>query len=143
MKWAANKKIVLQLGAIILLSGVIGGLVGFRVAVQVFKRKTNPEQWNVSVMHHLERRLKLTPEQVVRVQADIDQAVEEMKGIRVDTIARTSQVIERLVGNVDQEMITPEQKAEFAMIKKERHDASLELLLVEPRKRKTTDGSKK
>ncbi len=143
MKFTGNRKVILQLGTIIVLSLLIGGFIGFRVTIHLLKKKANPEQWNISVMHHLERRLKLTPDQTVRVQADIDRAVDDMKGIRVETIAKTSQVIERLVADVEKEMVTPEQKAEFAKIKKERHDASLELLLVEPRKNKGGEAAPK
>lgn len=133
MNPAINRSILLRLLAISLISALIGGVAGFRLAVHLAKRRANPEQWNVTAMNHLDRRLNLTPEQHTQVQAEMDQAVVEMKAIRLDTIARTADVIDRLIGRVEKEMITPEQKATFAVIKRERHDASLELLMVEPR----------
>jgi hypothetical protein len=68
------------------------------------------------------------------VQAILDGGVDELRGIRIDTIARSNRVIERLIGEITAEL-TPGQKEEFAKLKAERLRANLDMLKVEPRKK--------
>lgn len=97
------------------------------------KHRHAPETWNQTAMRTLQRRLKLTPEQAQKTQAILDSGVEEMKGIRLETIGRTNAVIERFIREIDQE-ITPGQRAEFEKFKNERGEVTLDLRKVEPRK---------
>ena len=80
-------KIIVILAAIVLVSGVTGGFVGFQSAKAIFRKRSNPEAWNVQAMNKLESGLHPTPEQRVRMQAILDGGVEEFKGIRIETIA--------------------------------------------------------
>src|SRR4051812_1311820 len=107
----ARWKITCILVAIVLVSGLAGGFAGFRWAKAVFRKRSNPEDWNVQAMRKLESGLHPTPEQHVRMQAILDDGVEELKGIRIETIAKSNTVLERMIAAVDQEL-TPEQRVE-------------------------------
>ena len=127
-------KIAALLAAIVALSGFTGYYFGFQVAKAKARARNNPETWNVSAMKTLERKLKLTPAQHEKVQAILDSGVDELRGIREDTIAKSNRALERLVAEVGNEL-TPEQRAEFAKLKAERIQANLDMLKVEPRKK--------
>jgi len=129
-KW---KVIFLQLG-IVLVSLLVGGLVGVKWAEHALKRRHAPEMWNHAAMRALQGRLKLTPEQTQKTQAIIDGGVEEMKGIRLETISRTDAVIERMLGEIDH-LLTPEQSAELKKLKQQRGATTIDMLKVEPRKK--------
>ena len=129
----AKWKIIGVLLAIVLVSAAAGGIVGAKLADRSFKRRHTPEMWNQSVMRILKRDLKLTPEQSQKVQGIIDGGVEEMKGIRLETIARTDSIVERLIGQIDHEL-TPEQSAELQKLKMKRAATTIDMLKVEPRK---------
>jgi len=128
-------KITAILIAIVLASGWAGGFAGFQFGKAKYRKRSNPEAWNVDVMGRLDRDLKLTPEQHSRVQAVIDGGVEEFKAIRIDTIAKSDAVLQRMVAAVDKEL-TPEQRVVFQeKVKNQRVQASLDMLKVEPRKK--------
>ena len=129
----AKWKIILVLLGIVLVSALAGGVVGVKLAERAMKHRHAPETWNQTAMRTLQRRLKLTPEQAQKTQAILDSGVEEMKGIRLETIGRTNAVIERFIREIDQE-ITPGQRAEFEKFKNERGEVTLDLRKVEPRK---------
>ena len=126
-------KIILALLAIALLSAYGGGIVGYRVAKEEARRRSNPEAWNVTAMRVLERRLKLTPAQIEKVQAAVDAGVVDLTAVREGTIAKTNVILDRLIEQIDNEL-TPEQAVEMLKLRAEQKPASLEMLNVEPRK---------
>ncbi|MDB6173948.1 MAG: hypothetical protein JWL59_3259 [Chthoniobacteraceae bacterium] len=126
-KW----KVILLLFGIVLVSGLCGAAVGAKITQRAIHRHNNPAAWNEIAMRVLQNRLKLTPEQVPKVQAILESGVEEMKGIRLDAIARTNTVIERLTVEIDKEIL-PEQRAEFDKFKAEHHEATLDMLKARP-----------
>ncbi len=130
---SARWKITCILVAIVLVSALAGGFGGFRWAKAISRKRSNPEDWNVQAMKALDRGLHLTPEQHARVQTILDGGVEEFKGIRIETIARSNTVLERMIAEVDQ-LLAPEQQVEFARFKERRVQANLDMLKVEPRK---------
>ena len=121
--------------ALVLVSGLTGGLLGRRYARTEFERRSDPSHWNESVMRDLERTLKPTPQQQQNIQGHIDAAVEELKTVRAETIGRSATIVTRLVGQVDKEL-TPEQRVAFERFKPKPSDLSdLKLLNVETRKK--------
>ena len=76
-------KIILALLAIALLSAYGGGIVGYRVAKDQARRRSNPEAWNVTAMRVLESRLKLTPAQIGKVQAAVEHCRHTRRPFRV------------------------------------------------------------
>jgi Spy/CpxP family protein refolding chaperone len=127
-------KIAALLAAIVLLSAVAGYFVGFQVAKAKARARNNPANWNVSAMNTLDRKLRLTPAQHDKVQAILDGGVDELRGIRTDTMAKSNRVLERLIAEIGQEL-TPAQREAFAKLKADRVHANLDMLKVEPRKK--------
>ncbi len=126
-------KIVLVLLAITLLSAYGGGIVGYRVAKEKARRRSNPEAWNVTAMRVLEDRLKLTPPQIEKVQAVMDANVVDLVATREETMTKTNAILERMVAQIEREL-TPVQVAELLKLRAERKPVPLEMLYVEPRK---------
>jgi len=126
-------KIALTLVAIVLASGFAGGFVGFHYSKIAFRKRSDPGDWNVRAMRAFDNGLHLTPEQHARIQTIMDRAVEEFKGIRIETIDKSNHVLERRIAEISAEL-TPEQRATFEeRIKSVR--ANLDMLKVEPRKK--------
>jgi hypothetical protein len=121
--------------ALILVSGLLGGLLGRRYAQIECARRSDPSHWNVAAMRALQRTVKPTPAQREKLQQDLDAAVEQLQAIRADTIARSSQVVRQLVAQVEKEL-TPEQRVAFQrIVPKESEFSNLNLLNVETRKK--------
>ena len=131
----AKWKITLVLLSLVLVSFLAGAFLGAKLTERTLKRRHAPEMWNQTVMRALQQRLKLTPEQAQKVQAIIDGGVEEMKGIRLETIGKTDAVFERMIAQVEREL-TPEQNAELQKLKQQRTATTIDMLKVEPRKQK-------
>lgn len=127
-------KIAALLVAIVCVSAFAGYYFGFQVARARYRARSNPDTWNVSAMNSLDRKLKLTPAQHEKVQAILDGGVDDLRGIRIDTIEKSNRILERLIAEVGKEL-TPEQAAEFAKLRSDRIHASLDMLKVEPRKK--------
>jgi Spy/CpxP family protein refolding chaperone len=121
--------------ALVLVSGFIGVLIGRRYTQAEFQVRSDPSRWNETAMHDLEKALKPTPEQRQKIQEHLDVAVAELREVRADTIRRSTEIVVRLVGQVEK-VLTPEQRVGFERLKKARQNdlADLEVLNVEPRK---------
>jgi len=130
-------KIILVLIALVLVSVAAGGVIGAKYAERALKRRHAPETWDQSVMRALQKHLKLTPPQTEKVQGVIDRGVGEMKDLRLETIARTDVIINRMIGEIDQEL-TPEQSAELHTLKDQRGATTIDWLKVEPRQKAKT-----
>jgi hypothetical protein len=124
-------KIASGLAAIVAISGLAGGLIGHGVARRQFEVRNDPANWNEHVSRKFDRVVKPTAEQGRKIQAHLDKAVEELQAIRLETIARSTNVIWRLVSEVDQEL-TPEQRKSFEAMKPKASDLTLDLLKVKP-----------
>ena len=126
-------KIILVLVVIALLSGYGGGIVGYRIAKEKARRRSNPEAWNVTAMRVLEDRLKLAPAQIEKVQAVMDANVVDLVATREETMVKTNAILEKMVAQIEREL-TPEQAVELLKLRTERKPVPLEMLYVEPRK---------
>ena len=132
MNARASWKIIVCLLALIVVSGAAGTILGRRWARAEMARRDNPETWNEAALRTFERTVKPTPEQRPKIEATLAAAIEELKAIRADTIVRSSNVIWRLVADVEREL-TPEQRAAFEAMKPRQQDLStLDVLQVEP-----------
>jgi hypothetical protein len=126
-------KIGLCLLGIVVATLLSGVLVGHRIARLQLEARNNPETWNEHVAREFDRIVKPTPEQGARIQAHLDSAVRELQIIRLDTIARSTNVIWRLVAEVEREL-TPAQRAAFERMKPKPADLSLDVLNLPPEK---------
>jgi hypothetical protein len=128
-------KIVVCLAGLVLVSGLLGGLVGQRYARREFQQRSDPSHWNETAMRDFERTVKPTPEQRQKIQDHLDLAVEELKNVRAETVRRSAEIVMRLVGQVENEL-TPEQRVAFERLKPKQSDLSdLDVLNVESRKK--------
>jgi hypothetical protein len=127
--------IVACLMALALVSGLTGGFLGHRLARAKLEHRTDPDNWNEDVMRTFERTVHPTADQRVKIQSYLDMAVDELKTIRADTIARSTNVIWRLVEQVEKELAL-EQRSAFQQMKPKQSDlTTLDVLKVEPRKK--------
>jgi hypothetical protein len=124
-------KILLGLAALMTVSALAGGLVGHRCARQQFESRNDPSNWNEHVSREFDRIVKPNPEQATRIQLHLDKAVRELQTIRLETIAQSTNVIWRLVAEVESEL-TPEQRQAFEVMKPKQSDLTLDLLKVKP-----------
>jgi hypothetical protein len=124
-------KITVALAALILASGLAGALIGHRLARHEFETRADPANWNEHVSRDFDRIVKPTPEQATRIQNHLDNAVRELQAIRRETIGRSTNVIWRLVAEVEQEL-TPEQRKAFEIMKPKPADLTLDVLKVKP-----------
>jgi len=124
-------RIVADLVILALVSALVGGLVGRRLARSELDARNNPQNWNEHVTQEFNRRVHPTPEQGPKVQAHLDRAVRELQEIRRDTVARSAAVIGRLVQSVEAEL-TPEQRAAFEPMKPQPGELDLDLLNTSP-----------
>lgn len=124
--------IIVCLVILVLLSGVAGGFIGHRVARCHLEARNNPENWNEHVSQEFQRIVKPTPEQVPKIQAHLDRAIQDLVLIRSQTIVLTTNVIWRLVADVDGEL-TPEQRKAFEVMKPRPADVSIDMLKVGPK----------
>jgi hypothetical protein len=113
--------------------GLSGGLIGHRIARCQLEARNNPETWNEHVAREFDRIVEPTPEQGARIQAYLDSAVGELQVIRLDTIARSTNVIWRLIAEVEREL-TPEQRRAFEAMKPRPADVTLDVLDLPPEK---------
>jgi hypothetical protein len=135
MDWRRHLAIVGCLLGIAVGCGLAGGVVGHRLARQEMRSRADPETWHERATRRFEEVVRPTPEQSVRLGAHLDAALTELKAVRREAIARTTVVVDRLVGQVEAEL-TPEQKASFERIKPRRDEMNLEVLRLEPSDRK-------
>ena len=131
MKWVPHWKIALCLAALVTVSGLAGALVGHRVARRQLEARNDPVSWNEHVSRTFDRIVRPAPEQGVRIQVHLDQAVRDLQVIRLETIARSTNVIWQLVGEVEKEL-TPEQRKAFDTMKPKPADLTLDVLMVKP-----------
>ena len=124
-------KISLGLLGLVLAVSLSGGLIGHRIARRQFETRNNPENWNEHVTREFERVVKPTPEQGGRIQGHLDVAVRELQAIRRDTIVRSTNVIGRLVAEVEREL-TPAQRVAFETMKPKPAELTLDVLQLPP-----------
>jgi DNA-binding MarR family transcriptional regulator len=131
MKWLQHWKVLVALLGLAAVSGLGGGLIGHRIARVRLDERNDPANWNEHVAREFDRLVKPTPEQEPKVQEHLNQAVRELQAIRLETIARSTNVIWRLVGEVEREL-TPEQRRAFEAMKPKASDLTLDVLRVKP-----------
>lgn len=127
-------KIGLGLLGIMVATSLSGVLIGHRIARRQLEARNNPETWNEHVAREFDRIVQPNPEQGVRIQAHLNRAVRELQVIRLDTIARSTNVIWRLVAEVEVEL-TPAQRVAFEAMKPKPADLTLDVLQLSPDKK--------
>lgn len=133
MKSPRPWKIIVTLAAIVMVSFAIGFLTGTRTQQVEMHRRFDPENWNVYAMKTLREKLDLTAEQQQRIQVIIDQTVDEMKTVHLDTVQQTTDIVDRLLSAVNREL-TPEQRKIAETLSPSAEEVTIDLLKVGPTK---------
>ena len=132
MRPVRNLPILLTLFALVVVSALAGGFLGARLGREQMRQRFDPETWNDYAMRILEERLHLAPPQRTRLQGAIDRAVGEMKKVHQETVDRTVDIVNRMLGEIDREL-TPEQRKIAESLAPKRDELTIDLLKVKPK----------
>lgn len=136
MNLSQHLKIGLCLAGLVAVSGLTGGLLGQRWGRHQMNQRNNPETWHEAATRTFVRTVHPTEQQGEVIQAHLNNAVTELKAIRADTILRSSNVVWRLMTQVEREL-TPEQLKAFEAMKPAPAElGNLDMLQVEPKTNK-------
>ncbi len=128
-----SPKVLFCIFGILAATALSGGLIGHRLARRDLEARNNPETWNEHVTREFDRIVRPTPAQGAKLQGYFDAAVRELQAIRLDTIARSTNVIWRLIADVEREL-TPEQRQAFEAMKPKPSEVTLDVLHLSPAK---------
>jgi Spy/CpxP family protein refolding chaperone len=115
MSISRRTKIALLVLVLVAVSGFAGFVLGAIAAKGVANRKDDPRFWKRVAMRKLES-LEPTDEQRARMEKRVDAAVEELTGIRKETVQRAEEAVARAVADIAAEL-TPKQREQFDKIK--------------------------
>ncbi len=118
MSFLRHWKIMLCLAAIFVAGLVSGSLVTLRIVKKAAGRTLNPGAWSSAAMQAYRKKLKLTPEQIKKIQPAMDQAAQEIKAVAGNTRMEIFSVVVQMNDRVAQEL-TPEQQKLFEEMKQE------------------------
>ncbi len=105
---------------------VAGGLSGWVVANGVARRHASlpppPEVWIARQIAHVAQELQLTPEQKERIKPIVKRTTEALDKLRHQSMPAVHGILEHMETDIA-EQLTPEQRAKFEHILKERRAA--------------------
>ncbi|HRE82290.1 MAG TPA: hypothetical protein PLN52_14690 [Opitutaceae bacterium] len=101
-------KVTLVFVGIFVAGAVVGGFVSLRIARSFVQQRGGPDQFALSHKGRLTESLDLTPAQQVRIGAAIDEASEELRKYRKETV----RVFQAMDSRIAVEL-TPAQKEKF------------------------------
>lgn len=116
-KW----KLGLYVLAIFLAGGGSGALITWQVGQRIAGTPLTPEEIGTRLRARFKSRLNLTADQVQKIDPMIEQAMRQVEVIRKDTANRVFANVSHLHEQVVI-VLTPEQKAKFDVVERERHD---------------------
>ena len=103
---------MLCLAAIFIAGIVSGSMITLRLVKKTAGRNLNPDGWSSAAMQAYRKKLKLTPEQITKIQPAMDQAAQEIRAIGGDARMEIFSVVVHMNDQVAQEL-TPEQQKLF------------------------------
>ncbi|MCX6928518.1 MAG: hypothetical protein NT154_35715 [Verrucomicrobia bacterium] len=116
-KW----KLRLYVLAIFLAGSGSGALITWQICQGRPVAPSSPAEIGARLRARFQARLNLTPEQVQKINPLIDQAMRQVEVIRRETANHVFQNVSNLHEQVLL-VLTPEQKAEFEQLERERHE---------------------
>jgi Spy/CpxP family protein refolding chaperone len=121
MNSLGRRKLALYVLALFLAGGGSGALIAWQVGRQLPVIPRPPAEIGARLRAQFQSRLELTPDQAQKISPMIDQAMRRVGTIREDTaravFANVSNLDEQVLG-----VLTPEQKAKFEALERERLD---------------------
>ncbi len=110
MNFLRHWKIAACLAAIFVAGAVSGSLVTLRVVKKSLGRNLNSEGWAAATLQAYRKKLKLTPEQIHKIQPEMDQAAQEIKGIGGNARLEIFSVVMRMNEQIATELTAEQQK---------------------------------
>jgi len=115
--------IVMYVG-LIFASGLVLGALGERLytaSAVVAKQRPNPEEFRKKIVAEYESRLKLNPEQLSKLNVILDETRARMEETRRGMRPAYQKIHNDQVAKI-QEILTPDQRAEYDKMRKEREE---------------------
>ena len=109
---------MLCLAAIFAAGLVSGSMITLRIVKRAAGRNLNPDGWATTAMQAYRKKLKLTPEQIQKIQPAMDQAAQEIRAIGGSATVEIFSVVIQLNDRVAKEL-TPEQQKRLEEMKQE------------------------
>jgi hypothetical protein len=118
MKLLRYWKVVVGL-TLVFAAGVVSGSVAtHQMLKRGFARALNFQRWKTGVVHVLQSKLSLTPEQRQKIAVLVDQRGQEVRGEFSRTFQESGRIMVQLQKEIDQEL-TPQQRAIHDRMKRE------------------------
>jgi hypothetical protein len=108
-------------------SGLVLGAFGQRLytaSTVVAKQRPNPEEFRKRIVAEYESRLKLTPDQIVKLNQILDDTRARMEETRQKMRPSYQKIHEEQVAKI-RELLTPDQQSEYDKMRKEREEREL------------------
>jgi uncharacterized membrane protein len=119
----SNARLVLSL-LVVFASGVVVGVVGDRYLVkrqEAAQKPRTPEDYRRAYVEEMQRRLRLTPEQLNRLNQILDETREQFRQLREKHRPEFRALQDQQTARIN-EILTPEQREEYARMRKEREE---------------------
>lgn len=116
-------KIIAAFLAVFIAGGVSGWFLSLRWGERQHynSRPPQPEDFRQSVRDKYQRRLNLTPEQMLKVQPILDERFEALDTIHAEALQRIEQTCKHTLNRIADEL-TPEQQSQLEQMEKERRE---------------------
>ncbi len=111
-------KIIASLTAIFVAGAVTGSVLTYQIVRNVVRARTNPDQWSMHILQDYRTRLDLTDEQVEVIRPKMMMAGRELRLVRSDFSQQLQQILRQANAEIVKEL-TPEQREQFELLKKE------------------------
>jgi Spy/CpxP family protein refolding chaperone len=118
MTWFRYWKIGLGLSVVFVAGAVAGSVATQQWMGHQFKSALNFDRWKLGVMHVLQSKLKLTPDQHQRIAALVDARGQEIRQYFSKAFDDSGHTLVRLQIEVDQ-VLTPEQRVIHEQMKRD------------------------
>ncbi|MGQ9919389.1 MAG: hypothetical protein ACUVS7_18470 [Bryobacteraceae bacterium] len=120
-----RSNLVLALSLLVVFaSGVVVGVVGdryLRGTNQTAKATRSPEEYRRAYVEEMNRRLKLTPEQLEGLNRILDETREQFRQLREKQRPEIKALQDAQTARINA-LLTPEQQEEYARMRKEREE---------------------
>ncbi|MBI4326793.1 MAG: hypothetical protein HY674_16255 [Chloroflexi bacterium] len=121
MNLLTKGKIILYLAAIFVAGGISGGVIAWKEAKQEMSRPPSPKKMCAFFRERLQAELKLTADQVQRLEPLLEKRVQEMEAVHSRTIGQIDELFRASNEEIARTLgLTPEQRLKLDEMEKKR-----------------------
>lgn len=117
MKWLRHWKIVFGLVLVFAAGAVTGSVATHHFIKRGIEHALNFEHWKAGVMHELQSKLNLTPDQHASIEALLDQHGREMRGTFSNAFNECGHTLVQLQREIDRQL-SPQQRETHEQMKR-------------------------